>query len=128
MMHKTFALCSTEHFSMQQKYNLYRQHTIQNSSKLEFSNPFKNDYTPSSYLGLTSKLNETKELVKFRIGNHKLRIDTGRYDQIPMVNRLCPLCKSNQIEDESHFVIQCNINSILRNEFYKKNRRCHSEF
>ena len=38
---------------MQQKYNLYRQHTIQNPSKLEFFNIFENDYTPSSYL--TSK-------------------------------------------------------------------------
>ena len=56
---------------MQQKYNLNRQHTIQKSSKLEFFNTFKNDYTPSSYLGLTSKLNERKEPVKFRIGNHR---------------------------------------------------------
>ena len=96
---------------MQQKYNLYRQHTVQNSSKLEFFNTFKNDYTPPSYLGLASKLNERKELAKFRMGNHKLRIETGRYDQIPRVNRLCPLCKSNQIEDESHFLItgfQCH--------------------
>ena len=98
---------------MQLKYNLYRQHTIQNSSKLQFFNTFKNDYTPSSYLSLTSKLNERKELVKFRIGNHKLRIETGRYDQIPRVNRLCPLCKSNQIEDESHFLIYCIIIWIL---------------
>ena len=50
---------------MQLKYNLYRQHTIQNPSKLEFFNTFKNDYTPFSYLSLTSKLNERKELVKF---------------------------------------------------------------
>ena len=54
---------------------------MQNSSKLEFFNTFKNDYTPSSYLGLTNKLSERKELVKFRIGNHKLRIEAGRYDQ-----------------------------------------------
>ena len=57
---------------MQQKYILYRQHTMQNSSKLEFFNTFKNDCTPSYYLGLTRKLNERKQLVKFRIGNHKL--------------------------------------------------------
>ena len=47
---------------MQQKYNLYRQHTIQNSSKLEFFNTFKKDYTPASYLGLTRKSNERKEI------------------------------------------------------------------
>jgi len=79
---------------------------------------FKNNYTPSSYLGLTSKLSESKELVKFRIGNHKLRIETGRYDQIPRVKRLCPISVSNQIEDESHFLIYCNQYSILRNKFY----------
>ena len=74
----------------------------------------KNNFTPSSYLGLTSKLSESNELVKFRIGNHKLRIRTGRYDQIPRVNRLCPICASHQIEDESHFPIYCNEYSILR--------------
>jgi len=82
---------------MQPNYISYRQHTMQNSTKLEFFNTFKNDYTPSSYLSLTSKLSERKELVKFRIGNHKLRIETSRYDQIPRVNRLCPRRESNQI-------------------------------
>ena len=46
------------------------QYTMQNSTKLEFFNTFKNDYTPFSYLGLTNKLSERKELVKFRIGSH----------------------------------------------------------
>lgn len=59
-----------------------------NSTKLVVFNTFKNDYTPSPYLGLTNKLSERKELVKFRIGNHKLRIETGRFDQIPRVNSL----------------------------------------
>ena len=71
---------------MQHKYILHWQHTIQHSKKLEFYNTFKNEYTPSCYLELTSKLNERKELVKFRIGNHKLMIETGRYSQIPRVN------------------------------------------
>ena len=105
---------------MQQKYILHWQHTMQNFTKLEFFNTFKNDYAPSSYLGLTNKLSERKELVKLRIGNHKLRIETGRDDQIPRVNRLCPICASNQIEDESHFLIYCNKYSILRNKFYGK--------
>lgn len=32
------------------------------------------------YLGLARTLNERKELVKFRIGYHKLMIEIGRYD------------------------------------------------
>jgi len=77
---------------MQQKYILYWQQAMQSSTKLEFFNTFKNDYIPSSYLGIKSKPSERKELVKFKIGDHKLRIETGRYDQIPRVNRLCPIC------------------------------------
>ena len=75
---------------MQHKCILHWQHNIQHSKKLEFYNTFKNEYTSSCYLELTSKLNERKELVKFRIGNHKLMIESGRYSQIPRVHRLCP--------------------------------------
>ena len=96
---------------MQQKYILYWQHTMQNSTKLDFL---------FIYLGLTDKLSERKEPVKFRIGIHKLRIETGRYDQIPRVNRLFPICASNQIGDESYFLIYCSKYSILRNKFYEK--------
>ena len=39
---------------------------------------------------------------------------------MPRVNRLCPIGASNQIEDESHFLIYCNKYSILRNKFYEK--------
>ena len=43
---------------MRQKYILYWQDTMQNSTKLEFFNTFKNDYTQSSCLGL---INEKKK-------------------------------------------------------------------
>ena len=105
---------------MQQKYISHWQHTIRNSQKLEFYNTFKDEYTPSCYLDLTRKLNNRKELVKLRIGNHKLLIETGRYDQIPRDNRLCPTCKSNQIEYEIHLLFQCTKYCSFRDEFYKK--------
>ena len=49
--------------------------------------------------------------MKFKIGNHKLTIETGRYSQIPRVNRLCPTCGSNQIEDEIHLLFHCLLNT-----------------
>ena len=51
---------------MQQKYILHWQHTMQNSTKLEFFNTFKNDYAPSSYLGPTNKLSEKKRTSKIK--------------------------------------------------------------
>ena len=97
------------HFvGLMQQYSILATYQ-QSSTKLEFFNTFKNDYTPSSYLGLTNKLSEWKEMSK-NLGwaITKLRVETGRYDQISRVNRLCPICASNQIEDESHFFIYCN--------------------
>ena len=64
---------------MQQKYTVGNIPS-KTLSKLKFFNNFQNDYTLSSYFGLTDKLGEKREQVKFRIGNHKLRIETGRYD------------------------------------------------
>ena len=46
--------------------------------------------------------------MKFRISNHKLMIEVGRYDNIPRERRFCPLCKSNQVENENNFLFQCN--------------------
>ena len=58
--------------------------------------------------------------MKFRIGNHKLMIESGRFSQIPRVNRLCPTCGSNQIEDEIHLLFHCPKYSIFRDRFYRK--------
>ena len=58
--------------------------------------------------------------MKLRIGNHKLLIETGRYDQIPRDNRLCPTCNSNQIEDEIHLLFHCTKYCSFKDEFYKK--------
>ena len=54
---------------MQQKNILFRQHAIQNSSKLGVFNTssLRMIIHPPLYLGLTSKLNERKERVKFTI-------------------------------------------------------------
>ena len=72
MWQKQNVLLRNKHYVglMQQKYILYWQYTMQNSTILEIFNSFKNDYTPFSYLGLTNKLSERKDLAKFRIGNH----------------------------------------------------------
>ena len=58
--------------------------------------------------------------MKLRIVNHKLLIETGRYDQNPRDNRLCPTCKSNQIEDEIHLLFHWTKYCSFRDEFYKK--------
>ena len=55
-----------------------------------------------------------------RISTHKLRIETGRYNKIPREERLCNLCNSNKIEDETHFLLYCPRYSSIRDMFFSK--------
>ena len=62
--------------------------------------------SPSAYLDLTRKNPMRRTLVKLRIGCHNLRVATGRYDEIPFDERICPLCSGNKIEDETHLLLE----------------------
>ena len=69
-----------------------------------------------------NSFNERRNLVKFKLSNHKLMIELGRYqtDHISRENRLCPLCKSNQIENETHFLLDCSKYSSQRQTFLNR--------
>ena len=61
-----------------------------------------------------------KALVRFRISSHQLRIETGRYENIPPNERICHFCTSNKIEDENHFWLDCKAYSQIRDIFFSK--------
>ena len=44
---------------------------------------------------------------QFRISNHKLEIENGRYKNITRDKRFLEYCDSNEIEDVYHFVLKC---------------------
>ncbi len=37
-----------------------------------------------------------------------LRIETGRYERLPVEQRVCEVCDSDNVEDEMHFLISYN--------------------
>ena len=51
-------------------------------------------------------------LVNFRIGAHDLEIETGRHRNSLRENRKCKVCISNSIEDENHFLLNCDFTLI----------------
>jgi hypothetical protein len=44
---------------------------------------------------------------KFRISDHSLEIEKGRYNKTPCEERLCENC--GVIEDETHFILKCKL-------------------
>ena len=47
-------------------------------------------------------------LCKFKCANHRLPIVEGRYTGIPVHERTCTLCTTNDIGDEFHYLFNCS--------------------
>ena len=53
-------------------------------------------------------------LCKFKCANHKLPIVTGRYEGLPVDERICTLCDIPDVGDEFHYLFKCNYFNDLR--------------
>ena len=73
---------------------------------------------------VTRKNPNRKTLVKFRISDHKLNIEAGRYDKILRCDKICPVCGPN-IEDEIHFAFECPKYSSIREDVFNKIGTCN---
>ena len=69
------------------------------------------EYIPRSY---------RQCLAKLRCGSLPLAVETGRYAKpaIQLNERICKLCNSQSIENEIHFLIECDLYDDLRRELF----------
>jgi hypothetical protein len=84
------------------------------------------------YLHILSDFNQRKSFIKFRISNHKLKIETGRYLKriTPLENRIYEKCFSDEIESEEHLLLKCSFYYSSRHKLLEtiKNNINHSNF
>lgn len=59
-------------------------------------------------------------VVKFRTSNHKLPIETGRWNGIERSERKCNLCNLKDIGDEFHYLLICPFLAESRKKYIKK--------
>jgi hypothetical protein len=57
---------------------------------------------------------------KFRVSDHSLEIESGRYKNITREERICKYCNLIEIGDEYHFFLKCTANHSLRNNLFNK--------
>ena len=60
--------------------------------------------------------------MRLRLCNHKLRIETGRYENIDRHGRYCDMCDQDVIGDEFHLFYECKNVTIVeaRTKFLPK--------
>ena len=59
-------------------------------------------------------------MCKLRISAHILQIETGRYNNVNLQDRKCPICRGEQIEDEIHFLLHCSCYTVIRKALFDK--------
>lgn len=89
---------------------------------------FKQSFREEIYL-TSLNFEKRKELSKFRLSNHTLRIETGRHERkknsdgklviIPRLERICKFCDTNMVEDELHFSLDCPLYTEIKTVFLK---------
>ena len=67
-------------------------------SKLCSYKIFKLEYETENYLTVNLPFRHRSALAKFRCGVAPLRIETGRYERLPLESKLCSQC--NLVENE----------------------------
>ena len=79
-------------------------------NKLRTYRIFKTKFELEDYLIKIEDFNLRKMLSKFRLSDHNLAIELGRRTKpkVPANNRLCKKCDSNVVEDEMHFILECD--------------------
>ena len=92
--------------SVQAKPKLRTYRCIKNVKKLE-------DYVHNTCITKSQR----SLLAKLRMGTLPLAIECGRYQQIPLENRVCQNCTQNKIEDETHFLFECDLYAQDRIKF-----------
>ena len=94
---------------------------MQHKPKLRTYRQLKTELRFETYL--TTKDREAREaMTRLRGGTNELRIETGRYAitnrdrPLELSERRCLICLNGEIEDETHFVLDCCVYEDLRQE------------
>ena len=79
---------------------------------------FKRHVETEKYVTANLSKYERSLIGKFRSGSLQLAIETGRFRNTEINNRLCILCNQNQVENEIHFLCFYPFYHDLRQKLY----------
>ena len=95
---------------------------IRTNEKLKFYSILKNETNYSEFINHIRNAEHRPVGSKFRIGNHNLKIETGRFTipKTPEDLRICDHCNLNSVEHEMHMFLHCDLHNDLRKTLFIK--------
>ena len=96
------------------------QQAMINKPKLVTYITFKKKLELEKYLLSDTQKTARYLLTSIRTGSNKLRIETGRWKKPKedRIDRKCRACFTGKVEDESHFILECEAYQSLRQSMY----------
>ena len=82
-------------------------------AKLRTYKLFKTEFKVENYICKTIAGKYRSAFAKFRCGVAPLKIETGRYQNLPINERICFSC-NDTIEDEKHVILKCPLYADFR--------------
>ena len=81
---------------------------------------FKDFHSDSPHIYKPLSFMQRKRISQFRLGTLNLRIETGRYvrPRLPPEERFCLICNNGDVEDEIHFLLNCQRYEQARQNLY----------
>ena len=58
-------------------------------------------------------------LAQFRMGILPIALETGRFRNLAIADRLCVLCNLQAVEDELHFLCVCSLYNDIRRDMFE---------
>ncbi len=80
---------------------------MQVKPKLRLYNTFKSEFGVEPYVKYYVPKNIRSVFAQIRIGILPLHIETGRFVNVAINDRVCNICNSYNVEDEIHFIFSC---------------------
>ena len=102
------------------KKTLEKLSSFNETSKLYIYSKIKSELKLENYLLFFSNFKMRQLFTKFRVSDHSLEIESGRYKNITREERISKNCNLNEIGDEYHFFLKCTANHSLRNNLFNK--------
>ena len=96
--------------------------------KLRYYNMHKPSLDPEDYLFMNIPKYHRSIFAQFRAGILPLNIEVGRFRNLSLDERVCPVCSSNEVEDEIHFLLQCPTMREYREVLFSKAMSSNPEF
>ena len=75
---------------------------------------------PRALVKANLKRSQWSLIAKLRLGVLPLSIETGRWKDVQLEKRLCPICEERCLENEYHFILFCEHYKKMRTEYLQE--------